>query len=237
MDPRTPTDEFMKAAAARARLRDKAEQRQAEARKSRLRWVIWGFAAVLLVALIADLRNISQRLGDFQRTGKQARAGDAADIEQGLGGERYVDSAGRFSLVPPRNWVRVEKPINSFFNVVFQGPYGMDLGIQAVVTNGMTFDKLVENLRRVERSLAADTHMDYAYVGPHRAIKRSAQLFKSKLLMLDFVTGDLAHHVQFSVPSALYDEYEPVFLRLMQTYEPGSILLPPVEPPAGGSAP
>lgn len=236
MDPRTPTDEFMKAAAARARLREKAEQRQAEARKSRLRWLMWGFATVLLVALIADLRGISRRLGDFQRTGKQARAGDAADIAGGLGGERYVDPAGRFSLVPPRNWVRVEKPVNSFFNVVFQGPYGMDLGIQAVATNGMTFDKLVENLRRVERNLAADTHMDYAYVGPHRAVKRSAQLFKSKLLMLDFVTGDLAHHVQFSVPPALYDEYEPVFLRLMQTYEPGSILAP-AEPPAGASAP
>ena len=61
------------------------------------------------------------------------------------------------------------------------------------------------------------------------------------MLLLDFVTGDLAHHVQFSVPPELYDEYEPVFLRLMQTYEPGRILpprprtFPAAAPPTAGS--
>jgi hypothetical protein len=64
-------------------------------------------------------------------------------------------------------------------------------------------------------------------VGPHRAVKRTVQLFRSKLLLLDFLTGDLAHHVQFSTPPELFDEYEPVFLRLMQTYEPGRILRAP----------
>ena len=231
MDPRSPSDEFMAAAAARARLRERAEQGRLEARKNRIRWVFYGLALLLLAALVADLRGISRRLGEFQRTGAVSRKGDAADIAGGLGGPRYVDPSGRFSLVPPRHWVRVAKPANSFFDVVFQGPYGMDLSIQVVATNGVTFDKLVETLREVERSLAADTHMDFAYVGPHRAVKRSAQLFKTKLLMLDFVTGDLSHHVQFSVPPAFYDEYEPVFLRLMQTYEPGRIL-PPGDVPA-----
>ena len=45
--------------------------------------------------------------------------------------------------------------------------------------------------------------------------------------MLFRSTGDLAHHVQFSVPPRLYDEYEPAFLRLMQTYEPGRLLPAP----------
>ncbi len=40
----------------------------------------------------------------------------------------------------------------------------------------------------------ATTHMDYAYIGPYRAVKRSVQLFKTRVLLLDFVTGDLAHH-------------------------------------------
>ena len=233
MGPRSPSDESIQASVARARLREKDEQRRQDIRKNRFRWLIWGLAILLLVALIADLRHISRRLGVFQHTGKEARQGDAADIAGGLGGTRYVDPGGLFSLVPPRHWVRDAKSSGRFFNAVFQGPYGMDMSIQVVVTNGLTFDKLVDNLRRVERNLAADTHMDFAYVGPYRAIKRSAQLFKTKLLMLDFVTGDLAHHVQFSVPPALYDEYEPVFLRLMQTYEPGRILPPreaPVEP-------
>ena len=224
MDPRTPSPEFMKAAAARATLRERAEQQRSETRKNRIRWAAWIVALLLLAALMADLRRIHRHLAEFQGTGAVSRDGDAQDIAGGLDGPRYVDPGGLFSLVPPRHWVRVAKPVNSFFNVVFQGPYGMDMSIQVVATNGVTFDKLVETLRQVERSLAADTHMDFAYVGPYRAVKRSAQLFKTKLLMLDFVTGDLSHHIQFSVPPSLYDEYEPVFLRLMQTYEPGQIL-------------
>jgi hypothetical protein len=232
MGARAPDDDFLAAAAARSRLRDRAEARRQETFKNRFRWLVWGFAALLVVALMADLRHVSRRLGDFQRTGPASRKGDAADIAGGLDGARYVDPAGRFSLVPPRNWSRVKRPVDSFFDVMFQGPHGMDMGIQVVATNGLTFDKLVENLRRVERSLAADLPMEFAYVGPHRAVKRSARLFKSRVLLLDFVTGDLAHHVQFSVPPALYDEYEPVFLRLIQTYEPGRIL-PEASPPAG----
>ena len=230
MEPNLPSEEFLKAAAARARIRDRAEQARQEHRKNRFRWVVWGLALVLLAALASDMRNISRRLGHFQRTGTLARKGDAADLAAGLGGPRYADPSGLFSLVPPRNWMQVKKPVNGFFNVVFQGPYGMDMGIQVAATNGLTFDKLVDVLRQVERSLAADTHMDYAYVGPHRAVKRSVQLYKNKLLLLDFVTGDLEHHVQFSVPTALYDEYEPVFLRLMQTYEPGQLLPAPASP-------
>lgn len=224
MSPRTPTNEFIKASADRARLREKDEQRHLEVRKNRIRWVIWAFAVLLLIALVADLRNISHRLRDFRRTGTLSRKGDAADIAAGLDGPRYEDPSGRFSLVPPRNWIRLAKSKTSFFDVVFKGPFDMDMSIQVFVTNGVTFDKLVESLRRVERNLSADTHMDFAYVGPNRAVKRSAQLFKTKLLMFDFVTGDLAHHVQFGIPPGLYDEYEPVFLRLMQTYEPGRIL-------------
>ena len=227
MAPRPPTKEELAAFRARASLREREERRRRDARKTRLRWAIWVFGLVLLAALAADVRHLSGRLGRFQRTGKESRKGDAADIAGGLEGPRYADPAGRFSLVPPRHWVRVRPEAGSPFNAVFQGPYGMDMAIQVVVTNGLTFDGLVENLRRVERSLAANMPMEFAYVGPHRAIKRSARLFKSKVLLLDFLTGDLAHHVQFSMPVELYDEYEPVFLRLMQTYEPGRILPAP----------
>lgn len=223
-DPRAPHAEFMKAAAARAKQRERAEAARQSARRARLRWLLWGFAFLLLIGLITDLRHLSSRLNEFRRTGKVARKGDAADIAGGLDGPRYRDPSGYFSVVPPRNWVRVKQPPSSFFNAVFRGPYGMDMSIQVVATNGLTFNGLIDNLRGIERRMSATTHMDMTYVGPVRAVKRSVQLFKSRVLMLDFVTGDLAHHIQFSMPPALYDEYEPVFLRLMQTYQPGQLL-------------
>lgn len=227
MASRQPTPDELEAFRARARLRERAENQRQEARKNRFRWAFWVLGAVMLVALLADMRQISSRLVRFQRTGTEARKGDAADIAGGLDGERYVDASGLFSLVPPRHWVKLRRTPDSPFNVVFQGPYGMDMAIQVVITNDLTFERLVENLNRVERSLSANMPMEFAYVGPYRAIKRSAQLFQNKVLLLDFLTGNLAHHVQVSIPPELYDEYEPVFLRLMQTYTPGQIVPSP----------
>ncbi|MDR0994467.1 MAG: hypothetical protein LBN38_07905 [Verrucomicrobiota bacterium] len=230
MSLKPPRTDSIQASNRRIQRHAAQEEERKAAFRSRFRWVIWGLAVVLLMALMTDIRNLSSRLETFQKTGRESRRGDAADLAAGFQDERFTDPVGRFSLVPPRNWVRVAKPVDGFFDTVFQGPYGMDMSIQVVVTNGLTFEKLIDRLRRVERTLSADTHMDVAYVGPYRAVKRSAQLYRSKVLMLDFVTGDLAHHIQFSVPTDLYDEYEPIFLRLMQTYEPGRILR--IAPPA-----
>lgn len=230
MDLRPSDAEFRKAAAARARRQADTEKRRQASVRNRFHWVIWALAAVLVLALLADLRNISRRLEGRRASPAAPRQGDTADIAAGLDDPRYTDPAGRFSMVPPRHWVRVEKPANPIFDVVFQGPYRMDMGIQVVATNGLTFEKLVQELQQIERQLSADTHMDFAYVGPYRAVKRSVQLFRSRVLLLDFVTGDLAHHVQFSTPPELYDQYEPVFLRLMQTYAPGR-LVPAAEAP------
>lgn len=227
----TPTDDFLKASAARARRREQAEKERRERVKSRFRLALYAGSILLLAALMADLRNFSRRFAEGPRATPLPRKGDAADVLRGLDGPRYVDPAGRFSLVPPRNWVKLDPPPTDFYDVVFQGPYGMDLSIQTAETRGMTFDELIGKLRDVERGLSAETHMDIAYVGKHRAVKRSARLFRSKVLLLDFLTGDLAHHVQFSMPPETYDEYEPVFLRLMETYEAGRLL-----PEAGAPA-
>jgi hypothetical protein len=231
---RLPSEEELAAANRRAARAARAEEKRMDARRRLVRvGLIGGFAAVLLVALFVDMRHLNSRMERFGKTGKEARQGDSAEIIAGVeaGDARYKDPDGLFSLVPPRHWVRVAKPVKGMFNAYFRGPYGMDLGIQAVENRGATFESLVARLKQVERSLSADTHMEFAYVGPHRAIRRTAQLFKNKVLMLDFVTGDLAHHIQFAAPPELFDEYEPAILRLMETYEPGT-LLPPAAAPA-----
>ena len=231
MSLRPPSPDAFAAEVNRERRRQQEEQLRRDAVRNRFRLVFFVFAALALVALVADTRNISRKLHERTASRTAARRGDAADLAAGLHDARYVDPAGLFSLVPPRTWVKVDKPLDGFFNVAFQGPYGMDMGIQVAVTNGLTFNGLIEKLQQRERALSADTHMDFAYVGPYRAVKRTVQLYKTRLLILDFLTGDLEHHVQFSIPPNLYDEYEPVFLRLMQTYEPGRILPAPAPGP------
>ena len=217
--------------AARRAQRRLADKSRRAVRQSRLRIVLLIAAALALAALVADLRYFGRRSAARAPAVAGPRPGAAADILAGLDDPRYEDPRGYFSFVPPRRWVRPAQPAAGFYDVVFQGPYGMDLAIQVVATN-QTFAQLVDKLKKVERNLSANTHMGFAYVGPHRAVKRSVQLFRSRVLLLDFLTGDLAHHVQFSMPPELYDEYEPVFLRLMQTYAPGRLVPAVPVPPA-----
>lgn len=225
---RLPDRHTLETAAASLRLRERQRKQQQEKAKSRWRWLWLCLAAVAVAGLMMDLRDFSQRMADRRRQGLPPRRGDAADILRGLDDPRYQDPSGWFSVVPPRHWVKVDKPVKDFYNVVFQGPYGMDMAIRVTVTNNASLEKLAQELRRIERRLSADTHMDITYIGPYQAIKRSPQLFRHRILILDFLTGDLAHHVQFSIPPELYEEYEPVFLKLMQTYQPGQIL--PMQP-------
>ncbi len=228
MGTRAPSDEALRAAAARRARREREERHRQDRWRTRLRWILLVFALLAVAAFLADLKNVTRRVGEYRTTGGAGpRPGDAADIVRGLDDPPYADPSGLFRVVPPRHWVRLAQPPAGFFNVVFQGPFDMDMSVHAAATNGATFAQLVEQLRRIERGLSANTHMDFAYVGPYRAVKRSVQLYRSRVLLLDFLTGDLAHHVQFSAPPHLYDEYEPVFLRLMQTYEPGTLMAVP----------
>ncbi|NLB65979.1 MAG: hypothetical protein GX803_05880 [Lentisphaerae bacterium] len=227
MAPRLPTPEELAAFQARARLRDRAEHQRLDARKTVMRLILFFGGFLVLVALIVDIRHYSGRFHRFQRTGTESRKGDAADILAGLDDPRYQDPGGLFSLVPPRHWVRVRPEPGSGFQTVFKGPHNMDMAIMVAVSNNATFDSLVADLRRIERQLSANMPMEITFIGPHRAIKRSAQLFKNKVLLIDFLTGNLAHHIQFSIPPELFDEYEPVFVQLLQTYEPGRIIRDP----------
>lgn len=201
-----------------------------------LRWVWLIGAAIALIALFVDMKTVTKRMQQKKQVAPARRKGDATDILAGLNnGPRYEDPSGLFSFIPPQHWVPFV-PEGKFYNVGFRGPHQMDMQIHAVVTNGATFDGLVAALRKIERNLAADTHMDITYIGPHRAVKRSVQLFKSRVLLLDFLTGDIAHHIQFSTPPRLYEQYEPIFLRVMESYTPGRIL-PPIEPEVPASDP
>ena len=234
MPLRLPSDEELLASKHRAARAARTEEKRFAARRRLVRvGLVGGFATILLVALFVDMHHLTSRMDRFSKTGRESRRGDTACIAAGLDAPdaRYSDPSGLFSLVPPRGWVRVKKPVRGMFNAYFRGPYGMDMGIQAVENRGATFDSLVARLREIERNLAADTHMEIAFVGPHRAIRRTTPLFRTKVLYLDFVTGDIAHHIQFEAPPELFDEYEPVILRLMETYEPGT-LLPPAAAPA-----
>ena len=213
------------AAQRRAKRREEVEARVAAANRERIKWVLLIVGLLVGVAMLADCRGMASRLREAAKNGGGvARAGDAASILAGLetvDGKRYVDRGGKFSFAWPTGWRELKKDPGSIFDASLRGPYDMEMHVECWVTNGMDYGKLVQRLREIDRNMAANSHIDAAKVGRVKAVKRSVQLYQNKILMLDFLTGNLEHHVQFVIPTAMYDEYEPVFLKLMQTYEAG----------------
>lgn len=216
------------AAQRRAKRREEVEARVAAANRERIKWALLIIGLVVGMAMLADCRGMASRLREAAKNGGGvARAGDAASILAGLeagDGKRYVDRGGKFSFAWPAGWRELKKDPESIFDASLRGPYDMEMNVECWVTNGMDYGKLVARLREIDRNMAANSHIDAAKVGKWQAVKRSVQLYQNKILMLDFLTGNLEHHVQFVIPTAMYDEYEPVFLRLMQTYEPGQAI-------------
>lgn len=225
MKIRLPSKDELKALEERAEARRAAREGPRRRRRNVRSLVLLAVAAVALVALAADLRGLDRRVTRFKKTGTNHVQGDAADIAAGLGeeGRRYDDPKGLFHVIPPRHWTRIEKTERNFYNAYWRGPYGMDMGVRVTVTNGVDFAGLVDRLRKIEREMSAETHMEMAYVGEVKAVKRTVQMFQTKLLLFDFMTGDLMHHVQFDVPTAMFDEYEETLTRVMEGYQAGRI--------------
>lgn len=216
------------AAQRRAKRREEVEARVAAANRERVKWALLIIGLLVGMAMLADCRGMASRLrAAAENGGGLAREGDAASILAGLeagDGKRYVDKGGKFSFAWPKGWRELKKDPESIFDASLRGPYDMEMHVECWVTNGMDYGKLVQRLREIDRNMAATSHIDAAKVGRVKAVKRSVQLYQNKILMLDFLTGNLEHHVQFVIPTAMYDEYEPVFLRLMQTYEAGQAI-------------
>lgn len=229
---RAPSRGALRAAEARERRRRAMEDRLHSRKHGVMRILLLLFAGICVVGLMIDFSRVLSKederntlWGRVRRLVGAAPVGLADDILPNLGkGYRYRDPTGFFSVEVPYGWWKREKKYSGFYNVVLVGPQEMDMSIHVVYQPGTTLAGLQKRLKEIEVKLEAQTHMEITFVGGRRMIKRTARLWRNKVLLLDFITGDLVHHVQFGVHPDLYDVYEPVFLKIMETYEPGQVL-------------
>lgn len=239
---RAPSKAALKAAARHARIRREIEERATERRKAFFRWAGLAFAALVVLALIADTRQLAAAAaggGGSDSVFSRMRAaaglgkvhGEAEEIAAGFGKvPRWEDPEGRFSLEPPAGWKPRKGADAKLFQAVFAGPHEMSLSIQAAPVPGETETTLWQKVLRVEREMQAETGMRFEYVGPRRVIVREAQLYRNKFLFVDFAEGGYSHHIQFSAPPALYETYKPLMFRVLESYRSGSILQRPTAP-------
>ena len=231
---RAPSKEALAAAARHARRRREAEEHAAAQRKAVFRWTGLVFAALVVVALIADTRQLATAAADGGSASAFARMraaaglgkirGEAEEIAAGFGKvPRFEEREGRFSLEPPAGWPERRNAETKLFQAVFAGPHGMSLSVQAAPVPGETEATLWQKVLRVEREMQAETGMHFEYVAGKRVIVREAQLYRNKFLFVDFAAGGYSHHIQFSAPPALYETYKPLMFKVLESYRSGSL--------------
>jgi len=139
----------------------------------------------------------------------------------GLGGPQYVDSNGLFSVVAPAGWRIVRPPESDFYNVMFKSPNGADMSIMATPVQYDDLPSLFKDISAHERESGIRTELATIRLKDRQAIRRTCKLFNSRVLAVDFVANRVSHHILCTAPTTLYDKYEPVFMEIINTFEPG----------------
>jgi hypothetical protein len=139
----------------------------------------------------------------------------------GLGGPRYTDSNGLFSVVAPAGWRIIRRPDSDFYNVIFKSANGADMSILATRVKYDDLPSLFKDIEANEHESGIRTEFETIRLKDRPAIRRTCKMFSSRVLAIDFVANRVTHHILCTAPLAVYDKYEPVFMEIINTYEPG----------------
>jgi len=187
-----------------------------------LKLVVLVFGLLVIVAVVADQRKMRTRLP----VSIPSLAAELQDILLGLGGPRYADPAGLFSVVVPAGWRTVTPPDSGSYNVVFYGPNGADMSIMATRVDYDDLPSLFKDIEKSEKQTSIRTDFEaYRFQG-RSAVRRTCKLHHARVLAIDFVENRVAHHILFTAPPDLFEKYEPVLLEVLNTYQPGGSGVP-----------
>ena len=146
-----------------------------------------------------------------------------------LASEPYVDPKGFFSVIPPEGWRIQEYPDDPRGKVSFQLSTSTSLSI---LTNGVdysTFAELQDELREATRR--AGLEADFEVVDFHgvQAVEREFTIQGSRVLMLDFLDGSVAHNLMYTAPSGRYDDALAIVRASLASYDAASHTLAPAD--------
>ena len=189
------------------------------------------FGVLAIVAFIVDLSQVKLPSPIAAPSPNE----ELQAVLLGLGGPRYVDSNGVFSVVAPAGWRILKPPETDFYNVVFKSPNGADISIMATPVQYDDLPALFKDISANERESGIRTEFSTIRLKDRPAIRRTCKLFNSRVLAIDFVANRVSHHILCTAPIAFYDKYEPVFMEIINTYEPGQAAK--AQPPDSKSKP
>lgn len=183
-----------------------------------LKVAVFGFILLVIVAVIADIAAMRRRMPvnivDVPT--------ELKNILLGLGGPRYADPTGLFSVVPPAGWQKSSDANKGNYSAVFYGPNGADMSIMATPVGYDDLPSLFKDIEASERQTGIRTDFEAFRFQGRSAVKRTCKLHHVRVLAVDFVENRVAHHILFTTPPELFEKYEPVLMEVLNTYQPGN---------------
>lgn len=194
-----------------------------ERRGPPLRLILFGLGLLIVVAVAVDLG----RKGGVAPAVARRPVEDPAARVLGLNDRTYKDPAGRFEITVPAPWAVRDGADADPYTARFIGPGGMDLCVRLTPMDHDRLDLLEKEIRGIEFDRGLDTHIQPRFFNGRPVIERSLKLFAQELIMLDFMSGTTAHHIQAAAPRGTFERDSKLLWDILATYRV------PTPPPAG----
>lgn len=142
-----------------------------------------------------------------------------------LAADPYSDPKGYFKIDPPPGWKKQEYPDDPRGKVAFAAPADRtDLRVLAKAVDIPDFDALLNNLKEIEKQLGTPMNIQAVVFNKMPAFKRTATVtlkgVTQKFLWIDLLIDGVSHNIQYSAPPNLFDTYQDMAWKSMQTYQP-----------------
>ena len=169
-----------------------------------------GGTTPLMLSISKGYSDVTELLQDY-----------GAEMQDGLSRKRYADRNLFFTIVPPANW-RIEKyPEEKRGKAAFIATEKqVELRVLAAVVDFDSIEGLISGAKNIEKNIGMDTHITEVSFYGRPAIKRSFESNGVRLLVYDFLLGNVHHNIQFGAPSSVFSKHHSLAVRSMETYDP-----------------
>lgn len=186
-------------------------------RKGGFRIVLLLAASILMFAFFADMFWLKPH----RATTVHAPAKDIENVLAHLESDdlRYSDSAGTFSIQRPYGWTIDSSPEKTDYDVIFSSPHGPDLRISAMPKDDQTYHSMLQKIEEIQDQYGINMNIEPITFLGYPAIKRTVKLHRTMIVNIDFITPKNIHHIQYGAPHNLFETYQPLFDKLLETYK------------------
>ena len=138
-----------------------------------------------------------------------------------LAKKRYVDPNNFFTIVPPAQWEIQKYPKEQRGKVAFlAATKRVELRVLAAAVDFDTIDELISGSKAIEERIGESTNIKKVTFNGRPAISRSFIFNGTKLLLYDFLVGNIHYNIQFGALPSDFPKFHSLAIKSMATYEP-----------------